>query len=92
MAVASPYMFVKDQGELHTLVDLAMIMAESQGDYEVGKVTALHTSVLGYAPLIFELKEDCTLQTLMELCHSVWQNLAADTQLPQKFVSIAVLR
>lgn len=79
--------YVKDQGELHTLVDLAMIMAQGQGDYEVGKVTALHTSVLGYAPLIFELKEDCSLKKFLELGHNVWQNLAADEQLPQKFVS-----
>jgi len=77
---------IADQGELHTLVDLAMIMAQGQGDYEVGKVTGLHTSVLGYAPLIFEMKANCTLKDFMELCHSVWQNLDADKQLPNKFV------
>ena len=74
------------QNELLVLVDLAMIMAQGHGDYEVGQVTCLHSSVMGYAPLVFELPKERTFDNFIKLCHDVWQNLAADPSLPKKFV------
>lgn len=77
-----------DQNELTVLVDLALIMAQGQGAFEVGKVTGLHTSVMGYAPLIFNLQEGCSIEEFMNLCRDVWQNLKADPELPTKLVGI----
>jgi hypothetical protein len=63
-------------------------MAQGQGDYEVEKVTCLQTSVMGYAPLIYDLKENSTLTEFKTLCNEVWLHLDEDAKLPDNFVSI----
>lgn len=79
---------LSDRKELITLVNLAMVMAQSQGDYEVEKVTCLQTSVMGYAPLIFDLQANRSLERFRKLCQDVWLLLDEDPKLPDKFVSI----
>ena len=71
---------------MKTLVDLAMMSAQGQGDVEVQKVQSLHAAVMGYAPLIFDLCVDADLPALLKQCKSVWRSLAADFNLPKHLV------
>ncbi len=68
------------------LVDLAMISAEGQGDEVEEIVSIFHSAVLGYAPLIFNLKRDSSLDTFLECCRTVWRSLDSDRRLPDKLV------
>ena len=75
--------------ELKVLVDLALISA-GEGKMETDRISNLHTSCLGFAPLIFDLKETKTHKVdfaqLMKACESVWNAVEADRRLPQKLV------
>ncbi|KAL3881537.1 hypothetical protein ACJMK2_027969, partial [Sinanodonta woodiana] len=74
--------------ELKVFVDLASISA-AEGDLEIDKVNCLHAAITGYAPLIFDLKENSDYKTLLEKCTMVWEALDADPKLPEKLVSIS---
>ncbi|KAK2553290.1 E3 ubiquitin-protein ligase rnf213-alpha [Acropora cervicornis] len=73
--------------ELKVLVDLALISA-GESDMETDRISDLHTSCLGFAPLIFDLKETETNKVdfaqLMKACESVRNAVKADRRLPQK--------
>ena len=75
--------------ELKVLVDLALISA-GESDMETDRISSLHTSCLGFAPLIFELKESqehkVNFDQLMRACEPVWKAVEADQRLPQKLV------
>ena len=75
--------------ELKVLVDLALISA-GESDIETDRISNLHTSCLGFAPLIFDLKETETHKVdfaqLTIACESVWNAVEADPRLPQKLV------
>ena len=75
--------------ELKVLVDLALISA-GESDMETDRISDLHTSCLGFAPLIFDLKETETNQVdfaqLMKALESVRNAVKADRKLPQKLV------
>ena len=73
--------------EVKVLVDLAMISADGQGDYEVHKVSCLHAAATGYAPLIYELEQTMGFSEFLPLCKTIWRALDADETLPTKFVS-----
>ncbi|XP_062591685.1 E3 ubiquitin-protein ligase rnf213-alpha-like, partial [Saccostrea cucullata] len=69
--------------ELKVFVDLASISA-GEGDMEVAKVKFLHAATTGYAPLIFNLDDDCDYSKFLEKCQVVWKELKADPHLPTK--------
>ena len=75
--------------ELKVLVDLALISA-GESDMETDRISGLHTSCLGFAPLIFDLKENqgykVNFDLLMKACEPVWKAVEADKRLPQKLV------
>ena len=75
--------------ELKVLVDLALISA-GESDIETDRISSLHTSCLGFAPLIFDLKENqehkVNFDELMKACEPVWKAVEADQSLPQKLV------
>ena len=75
--------------ELKVLVDLALI-SSGESDMETDRISHLHTSCLGFAPLIFDLKETeghkVNFDRLMEACEPVWNAVKADETLPQKLV------
>ena len=75
--------------ELKVLVDLALISA-GESDMETDRISSLHTSCLGFAPLIFDLKESqedkVNFDQLMKACEPVWKAVEADQRLPQKLV------
>ena len=80
--------FVAPQ-ELKVLVDLALITA-GESDMETDRISSLHTSCLGFAPLIFDLKEtkdhSVSFDQLMKACDPVWKAVEADKTLPKKLV------
>ncbi len=69
-------------------VDLAMITTAGQGDMEEEKVSSFHSAVLGYAPLIYDLKRDSSLDEFLSSCRAVWRALSSDESLPQKLVGV----
>ena len=71
--------------ELKVFVDLASISA-GEGDMEVAKVKCLHAATTGYAPLIFNLDDQCDYNKFLEQCKLVWKELKADPDLPLKLV------
>ena len=75
--------------ELKVLVDRALISA-GESVLETDRISDLHTSCLGFAPLIFDLKETDTHKVdfaqVMIACESVWNVLEADPRLPRKLV------
>ena len=64
-------------------MDLAIISA---GETETARITCLHTSCLGFAPLIFDLKSSFGFDELIKTCAPVWNAVDADPSLPQKLV------
>ena len=72
--------------ELKVLVDLAIISA-GETDIETARITCLHTSCLGFAPLIFDLKPSFGFDELMKTCDPVWSAVDADPSLLKKLVS-----
>ena len=73
--------------ELKVFVDLASISA-GEGDLEVARVKLLHAATTGYAPLIFNLDDQCDYNKFLEQCKLVWKELKADPHLPLKLVTI----
>jgi len=76
--------------ELKVLVDLAIISA-GETDMETARITCLHTSCLGFAPLIFDLQSSFGFDELMKTCEPVWNAVDTDHSLPQKLVSLFIL-
>lgn len=75
--------------ELKVLVDLALISA-GESDMETDRISSLHTSCLGFAPLIFDLRESreqkVNFDDLVNICAPVWKAVETDHSLPQKLV------
>ncbi|XP_076113430.1 E3 ubiquitin-protein ligase RNF213-like [Mytilus galloprovincialis] len=69
--------------ELQVFVDLASISA-GEGDMEIAKVNCLHSATTGYAPLIFNLGQECDTEEFLKKCQDVWNDLDSNPQLPQK--------
>ncbi len=76
--------------ELKVLVDLAIISA-GETDVETARITCLHTSCLGFAPLIFDLKPSFGFDELMRTCEPVWSAVDTDPKLPQKLVGLGIV-
>ena len=80
--------------ELKVLVDLALISA-GESDMETDRISSLHTSCLGFAPLIFDLRESedqkVNFDDLIKACDPVWKAVETDHTLPQKLVSALVI-
>ncbi|WAR07210.1 RN213-like protein, partial [Mya arenaria] len=74
------------QKEFKVFIDLAMISA-GQEPLSIAKVQCLHSAVLGYSPLIFDLDEtDCDYIRLLDMCKVVWKELAANPNLPKQLL------
>ena len=57
---------------------------------ETDRISSLHTSCLGFAPLIFDLKESegrrVSFDQLMNACDPVWKAVETDEMLSKKLV------
>ena len=71
-------------------MDLAFISA-GETDMETARVTCLHTSCLGFAPLIFDLKSSFGFDELIKTCEPVCNAVDADPSLPAKLVCLLVV-
>lgn len=71
-------------------VDLASISA-GEGDLEVARVKLLHAATTGYAPLIFNLDDQCDYIRFLDKCKLVWKELKTDPQLPLKLVIFSLI-
>ena len=71
--------------ELKVLVDLAMISG-GETDMDTARITCLHSSCLGFAPLIFKLEPACGFKELMDACQPVWDAIKSDPNLHIKLV------
>ncbi|XP_052808680.1 E3 ubiquitin-protein ligase rnf213-alpha-like isoform X1 [Mya arenaria] len=79
-------MHTSGQKELKVFVDLAM-MSAGEERLNIAKVQCLHSAVLGYSPLIFDLDEtDCNYTRLLEMCKVVWKELAVNPKLPKQLL------
>ena len=77
--------FIADVNELKVFVDLAMIRA-GETDLEMDRVSCFHGAAMGYAPIIFGLKDESGSTELLEACKKLWTSLENDPELPLKLV------
>ena len=73
------------QKELKVFVDLAMMSAGDE-PMNIKKVQCLHSAVIGYAPLIFDLKTNCDFKQLLEMFKIVFKEFEANPKLPNQLV------
>ena len=71
--------------EVKTLVDLAM-MSAGESDIETDRVSFLHSTALGFAPFIFDLKKDVGFCQLIRIFDAVWKEIEENKTLPKKLV------
>ena len=71
--------------ELETFVELAGTRSSAEGDFEAFKVAHLRAACAGFAPLLFNLDKDVDLDQFLKACRSVFDKLAGDQQIPQKW-------
>lgn len=71
---------------MKVFVDLASISA-GENDMDVDRVACFHDAVLGYSPLLYELKVDSGFHAFKEVLNKLWRALENDNNLPKKLVS-----
>lgn len=76
---------IPDINELKVFVDLASISA-GENDLDVDRVACFHDAVLGYSPMLYELKPDSGFQAFKEVLKKLWRALDNDNNLPKKLV------
>lgn len=68
-------------------VDLASISA-GENDMDVDRVACFHDAVLGYSPMLYELKPSSGFDLFKEVLKKLWKALDNDPNLPTKLVSL----
>ncbi|XP_054463285.1 E3 ubiquitin-protein ligase rnf213-alpha [Anoplopoma fimbria] len=74
---------LEDINELKVFVDLASISA-GENDMDVDRVACFHDAVLGYSPMLYELKPDSDFHVFKEVLKKLWRALENDSNLPKK--------
>ncbi|KAE8588683.1 hypothetical protein XENTR_v10022690 [Xenopus tropicalis] len=74
---------LEDVNELKVFVDLASISA-GENDMDVDRVAQFHDAVLGYAPILYELKTEFGFSELMLCLQKLWKALESDPNLHKK--------
>lgn len=82
---ASSLSLCVDINELKVFVDLASISA-GENDLDVDRVACFHDAVLGYAPMLYELKSHSGFQAFKDTLKKLWKALDNDANLPKKLV------
>ncbi|ELT95387.1 hypothetical protein CAPTEDRAFT_208661 [Capitella teleta] len=75
---------VQGNKELKVLVDLALMSAKGQGDHDLARVRCLQTAVMGYSPLIYNMKTSDGLREFLVHCKALFVSLENDSTIPQK--------
>ena len=63
------------------------MISAGESDMEIDRISFMHTSCRGFGSLIFGLKSEHGFEDLMNLCEPVWQEVDANPNLPEQFVS-----
>ncbi|ELU09101.1 hypothetical protein CAPTEDRAFT_223578 [Capitella teleta] len=79
---------VKGNKELKVLVDLALMSAKGQGDHDLARVRCLQTAVIGYSPLIYNMKTSDGLREFLFHCKALFASLESDKTIPRKMSAI----
>ncbi|CAL8274226.1 unnamed protein product [Lota lota] len=79
---------LEDINELKVFVDLASISA-GENDLDVDRVACFHDAVLGYSPMLYDLKKDSGFQSFKDVLKKLWRALENDSDLPKKLVDTA---
>ncbi|XP_035253680.1 E3 ubiquitin-protein ligase rnf213-alpha-like isoform X6 [Anguilla anguilla] len=74
---------LEDINELKVFVDLASISA-GENDLDVDRVACFHDAVLGYSPMLYELKPNSGFDVFKETLKKLWKALDNDHNLPKK--------
>ncbi|XP_072256671.1 E3 ubiquitin-protein ligase RNF213 [Pyxicephalus adspersus] len=74
---------LRDINELKVFVDLASISA-GENDMDVDRVACFHDAVLGYSPLLYDLKPEFGFDSFMQNLKKLWKALKSDPKLPEK--------
>ncbi|KAJ8345990.1 hypothetical protein SKAU_G00301830, partial [Synaphobranchus kaupii] len=69
--------------ELKVFVDLAFISA-GENDLDVDRVACFHDAILGYSPMLYELKPNSGFDDFKETLTKLWKALDNDDNLPKK--------
>ena len=62
-------------------------MSAGESDIETDRVSFLHTTALGFAPFIFDLKKDIGFSELIRIFDTVWKEIDENKTLPEKLVN-----
>ncbi|XP_052817087.1 E3 ubiquitin-protein ligase rnf213-alpha-like [Mya arenaria] len=73
------------QKELKVFIDLAM-MSAGEKPMDIRKVQCLHSAVMGYSPLIFDLRSSDGYEEVLQKCEHVWNYTDTNPNLPQQLV------
>ena len=71
------------------MIDLAMVAA-GEVPMEVDRVSCLSSAVMGFSPLVFDLQPNSDFEELLKACEKVWENVANDRTVLNKWVSLTV--
>ena len=63
------------------------MMSAGESDIETDRVSFLHTTALGFAPFIFDLKKDFGFSELTRIFDTVWKEIDENKTLPDKLVN-----
>ena len=70
-----------DVNALHTFVNVALHTSAGEGAYRSDKLSYLQMVGSGYAPLIYELKENSDFSTFQKKCEALWEAISSNPKL-----------
>lgn len=62
------------------------MISAGESDVEIDRISSMHTSCLGFGPLIYKLEADDGFEELMDHCKTVWESVEINPTLPKKLV------
>jgi len=75
--------------DIRSVVDLAGSTL-GEDDMAAFKTRTLLSAMTGYAPLIYELRENCGYAEFLAICQKVWNSMETTPELPQNLVCVVL--
>ena len=60
------------------------MISAGESDVEIDRISSMHTSCLGFGPLIYKLEADDGFEELMDHCKTVWESVENQSYSPEK--------
>ena len=73
-------------GAVANFVAVANSTATGEGDFNVERLSMLHSIATGYSSLIFDMKPNMGFADLCKKCNNLWKALEENPELPQYLV------